>query len=182
MKRQERVNRGRRSRPAGRTGARPQSRTARGDGGQNAARFSNSGTATDARTQRAPRRRVARSHARPPRRPRRGRGRARGGAARGKRREHAEKRLIPEIPRRQKRRPPPTAERAFPSRSQADAMRRCRRYEEWCRNPRGEGESPGGNAPPPAPAPRESGSGRRCSASGLKRPQRGPFDLERTTA
>lgn len=59
MKRQERVNRGRRSRPAGRTGARPQSRTARGDGGQNAARFSNSGTATDARTQRAPRRRVA---------------------------------------------------------------------------------------------------------------------------
>lgn len=86
MKRQEKVNRGRRSRPAGRTGARPQSRTARGDGGQNAARFSNSGTATDARTQRAPRRRVARSHARPPRRPRRGRGRARGGAARGKRR------------------------------------------------------------------------------------------------
>lgn len=60
MKRQERVNRGRRSRPAGRTGARPESRTARGDGGQNAARFSNSGTATDARTQRAPRRRVAR--------------------------------------------------------------------------------------------------------------------------
>lgn len=99
-------------------------------------------------------------HARPPRRPRRGRGRARGGAARGKRREHAEKRLIPETPRRQKRRPPPKAERAFPSRSQADAMRRCRRYEEWCRNPRGEGESPGGNAPPPPPpAPRESGSG-----------------------
>lgn len=39
-----------------------------------------------------------------------------------------------------------------------------------------------GEMHPPAPRPRESGSGRRCSASWLKRPQRGPFDLERTTA
>lgn len=38
------------------------------------------------------------------------------------------------------------------------------------------GRAQGEMHPPPPPAPRESGSGRRCSASGLKRPQRGPFD------
>lgn len=94
-------------------------------------------------------------------------GRPVGNAADASRREHAEKRLIPEIPRRQKRHPRPKAERAFPSLSQADAMRRCRRYEEWCRNPRGEGESPGGNAPPRPPPPVRVGADEDALHPGL---------------